>query len=212
MRRTEKIPENSELLMDFAGTRISATLGNGKRFSFFKAIRSKEELEKFTIFSPAKDAVFRNSLHCNPMSEEWKATRKIYHEADRASLHPKMFDLRSKILEFGGEDVCFLGDDEDMDKILAYGQFWFGRNARMKKGRPSRCHANAATLWSQNRENTRICTGYALSEDGMWRQHSWLLHIKDRSNQIIETTVPRIGYFGFCMTTEQCKKFAMNNW
>lgn len=59
---------------------------------------------------------------------------------------------------------------------------------------------------------TRICTGYALSEDGMWRQHSWIIWHKARSNQIIETTVPRILYFGFVMTTEMCEEFADNNY
>lgn len=41
---------------------------------------------------------------------------------------------------------------------------------------------------------------------------SWIIWHKARSNQIIETTVPRILYFGFVMTTEMCEEFADNNY
>ena len=54
-------------------------------------------------------------------------------------------------------------------------------------------------------------TGYALSADGMWRQHSWLIHRKPRSNRVVETTEPRILYFGFAMTLEHCEKFVSYN-
>jgi len=86
------------------------------------------------------------------------------------------------------------------------------KGARLRKGRPNRCHANAASLWLNNMDDTRICTGYALSKDGMWRQHSWLIHFKEKSNQIIETTTPRIGYYGFVLNTEQCIKFVSKNY
>lgn len=211
MPRLTNIPEFNNGLMDFAGTRISFSDKEGKR-SCLKAIRMPEDLKRFKIVSPAKDQAFRDSLHCIPMDEEWKAVRAEVHKREKETLDPEMFMLKYVLLSFAGEDVCFLGDDEDRNNILVYGQFWFGRGARIKKGRPNRCHANAASLWSSNMENTRICTGYALSEDSMWRQHSWLIHFKERSNQIIETTTPRIGYYGFVLNTEQCKKFASENW
>lgn len=51
----------------------------------------------------------------------------------------------------------------------------------------------------------------ALSDDGMWRQHSWLVWHKARSNQIVETTVKRIVYYGFVMPYDMCQKFADDN-
>jgi hypothetical protein len=34
------------------------------------------------------------------------------------------------------------------------------------------CHWNVAALWLQKREGiTAVATGYALSDDGLWRQH-----------------------------------------
>lgn len=41
--------------------------------------------------------------------------------------------------------------------------------------------------------------------------YSWLVWMKPKSNQIVETTVPRLAYFGYVMTTEQCEKFVASN-
>lgn len=206
------VPEDSESLMGFAGTRVSITGPDGRRKSMLAAIRTAKDLKNFTILSPAKDRHYRDSFRWAPMDPDWKERREKIREEQEKALDPGMFRLRDILLSFGGEDACFVGNDEDLANILKYGQFWFGRGSRMMEGRPCQCHANAAALWENNQDNTRICTGYALSDDGIWRQHSWLLHLKDRSNQIIETTAKRIGYFGFCMTTEQCKHFAKENW
>ena len=54
-------------------------------------------------------------------------------------------------------------------------------------------------------------TGYALSDDGMWRQHSWCIcdageeYIED--SIIIETTEKRLAYFGFIMDEEESEEF-----
>lgn len=42
----------------------------------------------------------------------------------------------------------------------------------------------------------------------MWRQHSWLIHRKPRSNRIVETTRPRVLYYGFAMSLELSERFA----
>ena len=89
---------------------------------------------------------------------------------------------------------------------------WNPMNTKLMHGKPSKCHANSANLWEQNKDITRICTGYALSKDGMWRQHSWLVWHKARSNQIVETTVKRIAYYGFVMTYDMCQQFADENY
>ena len=156
------------------------------------------------------------------MSADWKSNCKKnmlwFQEAlaDMKKMHPSMdsrlFNLRQKLLNFAGEAVCFPAFEEDLDNIMRYGQFWVGSNAKLMRGEPNRCHANSANLWEQNKNNTRICTGYALSEDGMWRQHSWLVWHKARSNQIIETTVRRIVYYGFVMPYDMCQQFADENY
>ena len=124
--------------------------------------------------------------------------------------------LHTMLLNIGGVENCFPDIEEDMENILSRGQFWPGKS-KMMVGQPSRCHANSANLWEQNQtKDVRICTGYALSPDGIWRQHSWLTHYYKTATQhrhrLIETTVKRLAYFGFEMTQEESRDFAHNNY
>lgn len=120
-------------------------------------------------------------------------------------------ELADRLLSFGGEHVCFPCIEEDMDKILSRGQLWMGDKVDLKKGEPCHCHSNSAYLWDANRDKTTIATGYALTEDGLWRQHSWVIHLKPRQNRVVETTTKRLIYFGFAMTEEECEEFLYNN-
>lgn len=204
MRRLDRIPEEKRELMDFAGMRICVP-GKNSRLA---AIRVANDLQY-----AQQEVSCRALLQCRPMDEEWKERRKEMRKTVEKGWNPLTHELRDRLLEFGGEDVCILDDeDEDLPNILEYGQLWLGKNSRMMKGEPCQCHANSAALWRANKESTRICTGYALSDDGMWRQHSWLIHFRGRSNEIVETTVRRVAYFGFCMNTKDCFKFAESNW
>ena len=183
-------------------------------------ITNKKDFDDFIIYSENKSNKIKSKLKWEPMSEEWKNNCKNNFwfqntledmKAKHPSMDDRLFLLKNHLLEFAGEAVCLPGYEEDLENILSYGQFWLGNNIKMMRGLPSHCHANASRLWENNKEKCRICTGYALSPDGMWRQHSWVIWMKPRSNQIVETTVPRIAYFGFVMTDEQCEEFAENN-
>jgi hypothetical protein len=57
----------------------------------------------------------------------------------------------------------------------------------------SRCHDNCDKLYA-HKQVANVCTGFALSADGLWRYHSWAI---DFDNFIIETTEERLLYFGF---------------
>ena len=212
-----KLPSDMELLQKSCGTRV---IYNGK--SCITNITTKDMFDECLICSETKNQKIKDGIKYRPMDDNWKSRCKEdqfwFQDTleDMKKLHPTMddrlFDLRQKLLDFAGEAVCFPGYEEDLDNILNYGQFWIGNNIKLMRGEPSQCHANSCNLWEQNKDITRICTGYALSEDGMWRQHSWIIWHKARSNQIIETTVPRILYFGFVMTTDMCEEFADNNY
>ena len=129
----------------------------------------------------------------------------------------KLLPLRDKLLSTGGVEVCLPIEEEDLDDILKYGQLWDNLTVKYMTGRPSKCHSNSAALWDANRDSYKdghaviICTGYALSDDGVWRQHSWLVHAKSRANNLIETTVPRIAYFGFGMPFSMAEDFYWEN-
>jgi hypothetical protein len=79
-----------------------------------------------------------------------------------------------------------------------------GEDAVMEIGAPSACHDNASRLTRLNSEKMVLMTGYALSDDGMWRSHSWCLSSEDDGSfTIIETTVPRLAYFGHIVRRNQ---------
>ena len=72
-----------------------------------------------------------------------------------------------------------------------------GEDAVMETGAPSACHDNASRLTRLNPDKMVLMTGYALSDDGMWRGHSYCLRSEDDGSfTIVETTVPRLAYFG----------------
>lgn len=137
-----------------------------------------------------------------PMDAEWKENirdRWWGREERCANVDSGYYDLRDILLSFGGEVVCFAYTEPDLMDILQYGQLWHGYGAVMRRGAMSRCHQNAGSLAAKSKGQIYACKGYALSDDGMWRQHSWCIE-KDQETgapRIIETTEPRVLYFGF---------------
>jgi YD repeat-containing protein len=65
---------------------------------------------------------------------------------------------------------------------------------------------NAVALWRKG-DAIAIGTGYALSSDLLWREHSWAW---DSEGRLIETTETRTRYFGVRMDGPQADWFA--NW
>lgn len=121
-----------------------------------------------------------------------------------------MLELHDKLLSFGGVRTCLPVTEDDLTNILERGQLWIGKIVTMMPGMPSQCHRNSSACWDVNRNRTILCTGYALSDDGLWRQHSWLVDF--RHQQIVETTVPMVAYFGFAMTKEEAEDFLTDNY
>lgn len=117
--------------------------------------------------------------------------------------------LENRLLSIGGKMVLLDPGDPDLDNILERGELLRdGRKTAFIQGRPGKCHANAAYL-SEADEDMRVMTGYALSKDGVWRRHSWVIDTED--NIFIETTEPREKYYGFQMTKEESRRFAKEN-
>lgn len=196
----DKLQElDNQSLKNIGGTRISFSSR-----SVILPITTKKQLDESIIYSESKNKGYKDSLKWNK-NEDSKIQELKYEKSKK---------LRDLLLSFGGNNVLIPEPEEDIENILKYGQFWFGKSAKMMKGQPSQCHKNSCRLWESgnNKAHSRICTGYALSEDGLWRQHSWVLNFKSSSNQIIETTVKRIAYFGFIMDEEQSEEFCEMNY
>lgn len=122
--------------------------------------------------------------------------------------------LHNVLLAIGGSETCFPCFEPDMEAILFRGRYFSGKS-KMMKGKPCQCHSNSCKLWVKNHEehDVAICTGYALSADGMWRQHSWLIwRQKDENKEtVIETTKKRKAYYGFVMTKDEAIDFISKN-
>jgi hypothetical protein len=141
----------------------------------------------------------------------WWAT---HYQGELTKHQKEMLKLRDILLGLGGAQTVFHHQECDLHLLLEHGQIWTPERSRLMRGSPSECHRNSCALWEQNKNATRIATGYALSEDGFWRQHSWCLQpIKGNSPKVrvLETTTPRVLYYGIVFNPKGCEKFVDNN-
>lgn len=118
--------------------------------------------------------------------------------------------LKKHLLKIGGWSVCLPHIEKEAKRIVEKGIRFAGR-AKMMRGEPCQCHSNSANLWNENKDKVQICTGYALTKDGMWRQHSWCVVKTPRSYKVIETTMPRISYYGYILDNKESFLFYMCN-
>ena len=141
------------------------------------------------------------------MDTERKAfLNRRFREAVRGQ--PELKRLKSILLRMGG---IFLvappRADGDIPTLLESG-FLTSGPITLKIMKSSSCHENVASLWKSRKAGIiAVATGYALSEDGLWRQHSWGI----RRDGIIETTEPREKYFGLVLQGEKADHFAKCN-
>lgn len=122
----------------------------------------------------------------------------------------KFSQLRDKLLTHGGERVVVpLGGEEDLEKIVERGELMLPDdfNYELVEGAPINCHSNSCAIREQIADSW-IVTGYALSRDGLWRQHTWVVAADDT---LIETTTPREAYFGVFLEGEEEAEFIAFN-
>ena len=105
---------------------------------------------------------------------------------------------------YGG--MCVTTNDEAQD-IADNGVLMPGRGALLMIGERSQCHYNTARLYSYSvKRIDAIVTGYALSKDGLWREHTWGL----LKGKIVETTERRVAYFGKVLNADEAREFVDN--
>jgi hypothetical protein len=107
--------------------------------------------------------------------------------------------LKKKILTGGGDAVIFLGDTfiEEYKELEEKGFFKEGDGAIKVSGIAGKCHDNVEPYLRKNKELWHMY-GFALSDDGVWREHSWLMH--GTKEYILETTELRTKYYGIRLT------------
>ena len=123
-------------------------------------------------------------------------------------LQPEIGALRTLLLGMGGvEFVAPSFIDHEISALISSG-FTMDSLVECEPMESSACHTNLARLWIAEESGLiGIGTGYALSNDGLWRQHSWGI----RRNGILETTKPRVKYFGIALQGRDADSFAKLN-
>ena len=121
---------------------------------------------------------------------------------------PEILSLNKILLGIGGLRLVAPPQKDSVIKFLIIGGFVMGGSVLFRKMEEGACHANLAQLWNEPRNGlVGIGTGCALSEDGLWRQHSWGL----RREGILETTLERTKYFGILLQKEDADSFTQAN-
>ena len=129
-------------------------------------------------------------------------------EPEIDAAHQQLRDqLEQKLLSLGGKRVIWRAVEPDLPELLERGQL-FAEPVKLRRGRQGGCHENAAKLWAKDVHRTRLLTGYGLSDDGLWRQHSWVV----QKGVLLETTRKRTLYFGIALDPEPALKFWFENY
>ena len=121
----------------------------------------------------------------------------------------KLRQLAKTLIGISGTHVSLPVIEEDINAILTRSRAWDHPDITMRRGRACHCHGNSCDLWDANRDRLVLCTGYALSKDGIWRQHSWCWW--PGQDRIAETTTKREVYYGFEMTDDEAEQFCIDN-
>jgi hypothetical protein len=118
--------------------------------------------------------------------------------------------LVERLLGLGGDRVVLQPAPEGEELLLVKRGIVFpGAGSKRIVGGRSRCHSNSAIQYFRfhncqtGYKSCEIVTGYALSDDRIWRQHSWLW----ADGNVIETTVRRKLYFGMVLTASEALRF-----
>jgi hypothetical protein len=127
---------------------------------------------------------------------------------DAVEKQPELKLLKKLLLQLGGEFVVAPPrPDQDVPMLLEQGFITAGP-ITLKVMKSSSCHQNIASVWTKRKFGiVGIATGYALSDDGLWRQHSWGI-LRDG---VLETTQTRQKYFGIVFQGERADFFAASN-
>ena len=128
---------------------------------------------------------------------------------DAVSKQPELKQLKTLLLRLGGDFIVAppRTPDQDVPSLLEWG-FVISGPITLKVMKAGSCHHNVAAVWTKRRFGiVGIATGYALSEDGLWRQHSWGI----LREGVLETTEARVKYFGIVLQGEKADFFAFSN-
>jgi len=151
------------------------------------------------------DEARRKSLRCRSRSQDDAVIEKKLHAfapGSEMALMPEAFLAHLSVSEKAVHAFR-------TERLARCGVFLNCESVKSMPGQKGACHDNSHALALQNPAIEFVGTGYALSKDGVWRQHSW---VHGADGRIVETTESRIAYFGTvcdcasCLFVERCKQ------
>lgn len=138
-------------------------------------------------------------LSDSPDNKEWRQEWEAKNKKLKGPTKKVAERLASKV----PGSVMIAVPDPDIDLIESKGQDFTTTGRKFKKGERNQCHTNTSKLYAKKQVDT-IVTGYALSKDGGWRQHTWGL----QKGKVVETTYDFLAYHGVRLTKAEAKDFA----
>ncbi len=137
-----------------------------------------------------------------PVKNGWPKPQPSNGMRPQGAERSDLDELKAYALRFGGDSSAGFGAFQrpeilasevppDLCARLLKVQPVSGKGARLVQMRRNGCHANSLAL-AAAKAGRKAMTGLALSEDGIWRSHSWVLD----GARILETTTPRTLYLG----------------
>jgi len=113
---------------------------------------------------------------------------------------PKYNAFSKQLLKIGGNGLIFVPEG-DLNNLVARGRPFFDAPIERLIGKRHSSHCNSLKWWQENKTKYSIATGYALFEDGLWRQHTWLWN----GTTVFETLQPCLMYWGFVLTAAEAE-------
>jgi len=129
--------------------------------------------------------------------EEIATLRAMYdervsrHDALAPGYQAQWRELETFLLSFGGLAVVPPVQIEGIELFVVERGRGF-EAGEFLEGEPNSCHTNSAELFLAGRV-AGLASGFALSDDGLWRPHSWGV---DDEGRAVETTATRERYVG----------------
>jgi hypothetical protein len=123
---------------------------------------------------------------------------------DRAAIR-----TATTLLNYQGIRVAipWLESTKEHLRLVKNGRPKLGDNVILLEVDRNSCHKNVARLFVSHPGEFRIASGFALGIDGMWQSHSWLV---EKDDFIVETTVPRMIYYGTVLDKKCSYAFGRN--
>lgn len=118
---------------------------------------------------------------------------------------PELRELRRILLKLGGEELIPPPDHDPVTNFLIDYGIVFAGPVVLKQSRHRPEERTLGRIWNRHLHGiVGIGLGYALDDDGLWREHSFGI----LREGILETMAPKRKYFGLLLIGEAADGFA----